>query len=174
MLADIQDTFQRRISWEYANAHKWIQTCKCEPIGTGKRIPLWPESPYSLSPPAYPPDPCHRQSASQSNTHTHTHPLRHGGCLTPGPHRSLVWRPVCVCLASNGPFKCRIFTADRAILGDGAHGGLNMLWLHYPGGSYPYYHHTMPRWLAMRLVRSGPRLTLWMRSRFDRQSSQHL
>lgn len=56
---------------------------------------------------------------------------------------------VCVCLASNGPFKCRIFTADRAILGDSTQWGLNMLGLHYPGGSYPYYHHTMPHWLAM-------------------------
>lgn len=119
------------------------QTCKLAPIGTKKRIPLWPESP----PPPYHPDPCHTQSASQSNTnalklslsvsntphhphlHTlsaslpriHTHTQTHTEtwrvpCLTPGPRRSLVWRPVCVCLASNGPFKCRIFTADRAIL----------------------------------------------------------
>lgn len=87
-------------------------------------------------------------SASLPHTHTDTQTWQ-VPYLTPGPRWSLVWRPVCVCLASNGPFKCRIFTADRAILGDSAHWGLNMLRLHYPGGSYPYYHHTTPHWLAM-------------------------
>lgn len=153
------------------------QTCKWTHWDWEKDSPLAKEPIPSNTPTTtlHPPDPCHRQSASQSNTlklslsacssphhplthtispmqsHTHTHEETwRVPCLTPGPRWSLVWRPVCVCLASNGPFKCRIFTADRAILGDSAHWGLNMLGLHYPGGSYPYYHHTTPHWLTMR------------------------
>ncbi len=133
------------------------QRCKWAPTVTEKRIPLWPKSPYSPSPlPPIPSWPMSQTISLpvQFNTHTLTLPvcfqlttstpytqclcLSHASthtrtetwrvpCLTPGPRRSLVWRPVCVCLASNGPFKCRIFTADRAILGDSTHRGLNML-----------------------------------------------
>ena len=66
---------------------------------------------YHITPPT------HCVCLSHASAHTHTETWR-VPCLTPGPRRSLVWRPVCVCLASNGPFKCRIFTADRAILRD--------------------------------------------------------
>lgn len=90
--------------------------------------PAWPMS-HTISLPVQhttPPvclqliSPLKPQWVSQTHTETWRVP-----CLTPGPRWSLVWRPVCVCLASNGPFKCRIFTADRAILGDSTHWGLN-------------------------------------------------
>lgn len=105
-------------------------------------------------PPSYPPDPCHKHNQPPSPPWPHRITQPHTlsaslprtqtwrvSFLTSGPRWSLVWRPVCVCLASNGPFKCRIFTAQRAILRDSARTSLNMLQLHYPEGTYPYYHH---------------------------------
>lgn len=132
---------RRWIMWEYANTHTHMgQTCKWD----------WEEdSPLAREPPSISPllphtlltHVTHNQPSTpvqHVHVHAHTHKhyylwlshtsvytLRQGGCpcLTPGPHWSLVWRPVCVCLASNRPFKCRIFTADRAILGDSVHRG---------------------------------------------------
>lgn len=93
-------------------------------------IPLWPESPPAHIPHRPPSSPLtqvtHNQnpaSVQRTHTPTNTHTRIEASrvpCSPPGPRWSLVWRPVCVCLPSNGPFKCRIFTADRAVLGDAA------------------------------------------------------
>lgn len=85
------------------------QTCKWTPTGTEKKIPLWPESPYSPSPlpshtlltyvthnqppspthihfkspclfPTHHITPLHTLSVSLPCIYTHTHALRHGGC----------------------------------------------------------------------------------------------
>lgn len=133
------------ISHTLRHTHKWDRHANGHPSGQREGFPSGQRarSP-SITPLLHPPDPCHTQSASQSNTqlspsvgnsyhplrqsvcHSHTSTYTHTEtwrvpCLTPGPRWSLVWRSVCVCLASNGPFKCRIFTADKAILGDCAH-----------------------------------------------------
>lgn len=93
---------------EYKHAHKLDRHANGHPVGLRGRFPSGQKAhtlhhPYRPTPP-YPPDPCHTQSASQSNTHilqvslsvsntahnicispTHryTHTLRHGGCPAP-------------------------------------------------------------------------------------------
>ena len=97
-----QSASQSSLTHTYTRTHTHTHThldCPC----------LFPT--YHITPPT------HCVCLSHASAHTHTETWR-VPCLTPGPRRSLVWRPVCVCLASNGPFKCRIFTADRAILRD--------------------------------------------------------